>query len=139
MADREHVGPRECPRAVDRRAQREAAPDQPPVALRLRGHARDERLVGIETSAVALQRVGERAHAVVGDAQRLAPGVVEHALQPAGGEQFGLDAVAARPTGRAPDLAQPAPVRWPERGCVQGRGHVHRGGRPEPVHQLGVI
>jgi len=70
--------------------------------------------VAVATGPVALQRRREQPHAGVGDAHRLAAGVVALPRQHAGGEQLDLDRVQARPAGRAPDRAQPAPVRAAE-------------------------
>jgi pyridoxal biosynthesis lyase PdxS len=79
--------------------------------------------VGIAGAPMALALCHQRHQPGAGELQRLAAGGVALAAQAAGQQQLGFDGVTARPAGRTPDLAQPAPMRRAEAG--QGRSVRH--------------
>jgi hypothetical protein len=110
-----------------RRTQRQPAPGDAPGALQLERDARDQRLVVVARGAVRLQRGGQHLDAGVGDAQGFTPVAVALALEQPGSEQLDLEQILARPAGRAPDLAQAAPVH----GGDRRRAHACPPGRPK--------
>src|SRR6185436_8399553 len=106
VADREDVGHRHRPAGVDPGAHRQAAPGEPAGARHLARDALDQQLVGVAARAVLRQRLGEHGDAGIGETDRLVAERAALARQEAGGEELDLDAVLARPAGRAVDLAQ---------------------------------